>query len=35
MLAAGIIGALVAGKWIAAGHCGRVFGYTTAARTTM
>ena len=34
-LAAGIIGALVAGKWIAAEFCGRAFGYTPAARKTM
>ena len=34
-LAAGIIGALLAGKWIAAESCGRAFGYTTAARRTM
>ncbi len=34
-LAAGIIGALLAGKWIAAESCGRAFGYTTAARQTM
>jgi Kef-type K+ transport system membrane component KefB len=35
LLAAGIIGALIAGKWIAADSCGRAFGYTTAARRTM
>jgi Kef-type K+ transport system membrane component KefB len=34
-LAAGIIGALLAGKWIAAESCGRAFGYTPAARKTM
>ena len=34
-LAVGIIGALLAGKWIAAESCGRAFGYTTAARRTM
>ena len=34
-LAAGIIAALLAGKWIAAESCGRAFGYTTAARQTM
>jgi Kef-type K+ transport system membrane component KefB len=34
-LAAGIIGALLLGKWIAAESCGRVFGYTPAARKTM
>ena len=34
-IAAGIIGALVAGKWIAAEFCGRAFGYTPAARKTM
>jgi Kef-type K+ transport system membrane component KefB len=34
-LAAGIIGALLVGKWIAAESCGRAFGYTTAARRTM
>jgi Kef-type K+ transport system membrane component KefB len=34
-LAAGIIGALVAGKWIAAEFCGRAFGYAPAARKTM
>jgi Kef-type K+ transport system membrane component KefB len=34
-LAAGIIGALLAGKWIAAGSCGRAFGYMPAARKTM
>ncbi|MBL8391770.1 MAG: cation:proton antiporter [Candidatus Accumulibacter sp.] len=34
-LAAGMIGALVAGKWIAAEACGRAFGYPLAARRTM
>ncbi|HEY3179189.1 MAG TPA: cation:proton antiporter [Casimicrobiaceae bacterium] len=34
-IAAGIIGALIAGKWIAAESCGRAFGYTPAARKTM
>ena len=34
-IAAGIIGALVAGKWIAAEFCGRAFGYAPAARKTM
>jgi Kef-type K+ transport system membrane component KefB len=34
-LAAGIIGALLAGKWIAAESCGRAFGYAPAARRTM
>ena len=34
-LAAGIIAALLAGKWIAAESCGRIFGYTTAARKTV
>lgn len=34
-LAAGIIGALMFGKWIAVEFCGRVFGYTPAARKTM
>ena len=34
-LAAGIIAALVAGKWIAAESCGRAFGYSAAARGTM
>lgn len=34
-LAAGIIGALLAGKWIAAESCGRAFGYTADARRTM
>ena len=33
--AVGIIGALLAGKWIAAESCGRSFGYKTAARWTM
>ena len=35
LLAAGIIGALLVGKWIAAESCGRAFGYKTAARGTM
>lgn len=35
LLALGIIGALVIGKWIAAESCGRAFGYSTAARKTM
>jgi Kef-type K+ transport system membrane component KefB len=34
-VAAGIIGALIAGKWIASEACGRAFGYTAAARRTM
>lgn len=34
-LAAGIIGALIAGKWIAAEFCGRAFGYAPAARKTV
>ncbi len=34
-LAAGIIGALLVGKWIAAEGVGRAFGYTAAARKTM
>ena len=34
-LAAGIIGALLLGKWIAAESCGRAFGFTPAARRTM
>ena len=34
-LAAGIIGALLVGKWIAAESCGRAFGYSPAARKTM
>jgi Kef-type K+ transport system membrane component KefB len=34
-LAMGIIGALLVGKWIAAESCGRAFGYTPAARSTM
>ena len=33
--AAGIIGALLVGKWIAAESCGRAFGYKTAARRMM
>ena len=32
---AGVIGALVAGKWIAAEAAGRAFGYSAAARKTM
>ncbi len=35
LLAAAIIGALLAGKWIAAESCGRAFGYTPVARKTM
>ena len=35
LLAIGIIGALIAGKWIASESCGRAFGYGTAARRTM
>ena len=35
LLAAGMIGALVAGKWIAAEVSGRAFGYSPAARRTM
>ncbi len=35
LLAAGIIGALVVGKWIAAESCGRAFQYSSAARKTM
>ena len=35
LLAVGIIGALIAGKWIASESCGRAFGYGTAARRTM
>jgi Kef-type K+ transport system membrane component KefB len=34
-MAAGIIGALLLGKWIAAESCGRAFGFTPAARRTM
>jgi Kef-type K+ transport system membrane component KefB len=34
LLAAGIIGALLVGKWIAAESCGRAFGYSSAARKT-
>ncbi|SBT08557.1 Sodium/hydrogen exchanger [Candidatus Accumulibacter aalborgensis] len=34
-LAAGILGALIAGKWIAAEACGRAFGYPLAARRTV
>src|SRR5206468_8202791 len=34
-LAGGIMAALLAGKWIAAESCGRIFGYTTAARKTV
>lgn len=32
LLAFGIIGALLAGKWIAAEFCGRIFAYTAASR---
>ncbi|WP_299065092.1 cation:proton antiporter [Accumulibacter sp.] len=35
LLAAGLLGALVAGKWIAAEACGRAFGYPRAARRTV
>lgn len=35
LLALGIIGALIIGKWIASEACGRAFGYGTAARRTM
>jgi Kef-type K+ transport system membrane component KefB len=35
LLAAGIIGALLVGKWVAAQSCGRAFGYSLAARRTM
>jgi Kef-type K+ transport system membrane component KefB len=35
LLAIGIIGALIVGKWIASEACGRAFGYGTAARRTM
>jgi Kef-type K+ transport system membrane component KefB len=35
LLATGIIGALVVGKWIAAESCGRAFGYTPTERKTM
>jgi Kef-type K+ transport system membrane component KefB len=35
LFALGSIGALLAGKWLAAESCGRAFGYTTAARRTM
>ena len=35
LLALGIIGALIVGKWIASEACGRVFGYGAAARRTM
>ncbi len=35
LLAVGIIGALIAGKWIASEACGRAFRYGTAARRTM
>lgn len=35
LLATGIIGALISGKWIAAEACGRAFGYGTAARRTV
>jgi len=34
-LAAGVIGALLLGKWIAAEIVGRAFGYTPAARNTL
>jgi Kef-type K+ transport system membrane component KefB len=34
-LAAAIIGALIAGKWIAAESCGLAFGYARAARATV
>ncbi len=34
-LAAGLLGALVAGKWLAAEGAGRAFGYVPAARRTM
>ena len=34
LLAVGIIAALLVGKWIAAQSCGRVFGYSPAARQT-
>jgi len=35
LLAVGIIGALVVGKWTAAESCGRAFKYSSAARKTM
>ena len=35
LLAIGIIGALLVGKWIAAESCGRAFGYAPAARKTL
>ena len=35
LLAAGLLGALVAGKWIAAEACARAFGYPRAARRTV
>ncbi len=35
LLAGGLIGALVVGKWMAAEAAGRAFGYAPAARTTM
>ena len=35
LLAAGLLGALVAGKWIAAEACGRAFGYSRTARRTV
>jgi Kef-type K+ transport system membrane component KefB len=35
VLAGGLIGALVVGKWIAAESAGRAFGYASAARKTM
>jgi Kef-type K+ transport system membrane component KefB len=35
LLATGIIGALLVGKWLAAEGCGRAFGYTPAERRTV
>lgn len=35
LLAAGLLGALVGGKWIAAEACGQAFGYPRAARRTV
>ncbi len=35
LLAAGLLGALIAGKWIAAEACGRAFGYSRTARRTV
>ncbi len=35
LLAMGLIGALLVGKWIAAEACGRAFGYPPAARRTV